>query len=83
MTDHTHDWRVHSEPDKLRCIRRGCNTVSPIDIAIANAEATAAHQMKVTILNNQLFKRELKKPAHDAAYAWLIAHSETQQEALL
>ncbi|SIC59410.1 hypothetical protein [Mycobacteroides abscessus] len=87
MTEHVHNWEVHEKPDKLRCARHGCNTVSTIKVAIANAEGRAAHDMKVTLLTKQLEKRVLKKPAHDTAYAWVMANGGggelTRQGALL
>lgn len=87
MTDHTHSWQVFPDPNKMRyflqCTDPKCNTLITINDLIANERQDAANEAKVKLLNEQLFKRELKKPAHDAAYAWVIAHSESQQEALL
>lgn len=75
MNNHTHKWSVLAAPDKLQCAK--CDTVSTIDTLLANTATDAARDAKITLLSDQLFARELKKPAHDAAYLWVKINAPT------
>ena len=73
--EHRHKWEVFKGTNKLICHLNGCETVSAIDVLLANTVADTRRQTKIDVLSSQLFARELKKDAHDAAYAWVRANS--------
>lgn len=68
--EHTCDWVVLKAPKMMQCIK--CALTASIDTIIAKTAQKAAQDEKVKLLSRQLFARELRKSAHDAAYALLI-----------
>lgn len=70
MIEHIHRWRCY-RADLVTCDAAGCNTIVSISDLIANTEQEVAIKTKTKILSRQLFAKELKKAAHDRAYAWI------------
>lgn len=69
MNDHSHRWEGMADGKRLAC--HGCHTVTTIKDLLANTAAAAAHNAKIQLLSKQLYAKDLKKEAHDAAYAWV------------
>ena len=68
MKDHYHSWECLRD---TKVICNGCNTVTELKDLIANTEYEIQKQTKIQVLSAQLFAQELRKPAHDKAYAWV------------
>lgn len=78
MTTHIHKWHCFKD-DLVTCEAGDCNTIIKIADLLANTEQTTAKITKVQLLSKQLFAGELKKPAHESAYAWVRQNSAGQQ----
>ena len=70
--EHVHKYQTI---DKNNLICNSCNTVTPIDILLENTEKAARKSERIKVLSDQLFARELKKDAHDKAYAWIMQNT--------
>lgn len=68
MKDHYHSWECLRD---TKVICNGCNTVTELKTLVANTELAAKKEAKVQLLSSQLYAQELRKPAHDKAYAWV------------
>jgi hypothetical protein len=71
--DHTHKWHTGPTRDMLIC--DGCKTARRLSDVLQDVQSDIALRTKVQVLNGQLFARELKKPAHAAAYRWVVQHA--------
>lgn len=69
--DHVHHWRCFGT-EQLIC---DCNTITSIKDLLANTESGVERRTKIKLLSKQLFAGELKKAAHDEAYAWVRRNS--------
>ena len=69
MPECHHNWVGMTDGKRLAC--HNCHTVTEIRVLIDNTATAAAHKAKINLLSKQLYARELKKDAHDAAYAWI------------
>lgn len=72
MNVHIHKWHTFGKPDMLMC---DCDTVTSIDALLKNTATQAALTSKVQTLSNLMFNHELKKPARDKYYSWVMAQS--------
>lgn len=72
MDNHLHKWHCFHDT-KLIC--NDCKTVTDIKDLMANTESATAIKTKLEVLSKQLFAGELKKAAHDTAYAWVRQHN--------
>ena len=81
VANHIHKWEVFKCPDKLSCSRDNCRVVTDINTLLRNTEDKAAHESRVKLLSDQLFRGQLKKKAHDEAYAWLMFNNSEPENA--
>ena len=73
MKEHTHSWVILKGTQNLPCTKKDCNTVSDLMTVLQKTAKAAATAGKLELLVEQLRKRELKKAAHDAAYALVLS----------
>lgn len=80
--EHRHRWKCWH--DTTLVCERSCNVAIDIKDLIANERADAAQESKLKLLSEQLFAKDLKKPAHDKAYIYLRLHNqEVDKQAVL
>jgi hypothetical protein len=65
---HRHKWECLRD---TKVICHGCDTVSEITDLLESCAASAATASKVNVLSGQLLAGELRKEAHEKAYAWV------------
>jgi hypothetical protein len=84
QVEHTHKWEVLKGSNKLICNLNGCETVTEIHVLLANTVIETKKATKHELLSAQLFARELRKDARDAAYSWVMANGpETNKQEIL
>jgi hypothetical protein len=71
MADHYHNWQPLGN-NKVSC---KCDVVTDIETLLHNTKKKAVQDTKIQLLSDQLYKRELKKQAHDAAYTWVMSQN--------
>ncbi len=68
IAKHFHNWHCLRD-DFVIC--DSCNTTTRIRDLLANTETETIKQTMIQLLSRQLFAKDLKKKAHDKAYAWV------------
>lgn len=76
MDEHIHQWATSDKPNILICKNKNCKTVADLSTVLHNTSVEAAETAKVELLVAQLYAKDLKKTAHDNAYAYVISKNQ-------
>lgn len=76
MDEHIHQWVTSDKPNILMCKKKDCNTAADLSTVLYNIAVNAAETARIELYCAQLYAKDLKKSAHDKAYAYVISKNQ-------